>query len=55
MIKWLVTEEAGVKTMTKKLNPEEVVGLIGQGADIIIPIANGEPGQGLFNMGNTLY
>ena len=29
--------------MTKKLNPEEVVGLIGQGADIIIPIANGEP------------
>ena len=29
--------------MTKKLNPEEVVGLIGQGVDIIIPIANGEP------------
>ncbi|QHJ69403.1 acetyl-CoA hydrolase/transferase family protein [Planococcus halotolerans] len=29
--------------MTKKLNPEEVVGLIDKGADIIIPIANGEP------------
>lgn len=29
--------------MTKKLNPEEVIGLIGKGADIIIPIANGEP------------
>ncbi|RLQ90842.1 acetyl-CoA hydrolase/transferase C-terminal domain-containing protein [Planomicrobium sp. Y74] len=31
--------------MTKKLNPEEVVGLIDKGADIIIPIANGEPVQ----------
>lgn len=31
--------------MTKKLNPEEVVGLIDKGADIIIPIANGEPIQ----------
>lgn len=29
--------------MTKKLNPDEVVGLIDKGADIIIPIANGEP------------
>ena len=45
MIKWLVTEKAGVKSMTKKLNPEEVVGLIDKGADIIIPIANGEPVQ----------
>lgn len=43
MIKWLVTDKAGVKRMTKKLNPEEVVGLIDKGADIIIPIANGEP------------
>ncbi len=31
--------------MTKKLNPEEVIGLIDKGADIIIPIANGEPVQ----------
>lgn len=29
--------------MTKKLSAQEVVGLIDQGADIIIPIANGEP------------
>ncbi|WP_033543859.1 acetyl-CoA hydrolase/transferase family protein [Planococcus sp. CAU13] len=29
--------------MTKKLNPEELLGLIDKGADIIIPIANGEP------------
>jgi len=29
--------------MTKKLNPQEVIGLIDKGADIIIPIANGEP------------
>ena len=29
--------------MTKKLNSQEVVGLIDQGADIIVPIANGEP------------
>ncbi|MCM3612153.1 propionyl-CoA--succinate CoA transferase [Planococcus sp. MERTA32b] len=29
--------------MTRKLNPEEVAGLIDKGADIIIPIANGEP------------
>ncbi|MGI2328717.1 acetyl-CoA hydrolase/transferase family protein [Planococcus sp. YIM B11945] len=29
--------------MTKKLNPQEVIGLIDQGADIIVPIANGEP------------
>lgn len=31
--------------MTKKLNAQEVVGLIDQGADIIVPIANGEPIQ----------
>lgn len=29
--------------MTKKLNAEEVISLIDKGADIIIPIANGEP------------
>ncbi|MDN7246714.1 acetyl-CoA hydrolase/transferase C-terminal domain-containing protein [Planococcus shenhongbingii] len=29
--------------MTKLLNPQEVIGLIDQEADIIIPIANGEP------------
>lgn len=29
--------------MTKKLNAQEVVGLIDQEADIIVPIANGEP------------
>lgn len=29
--------------MTKKLNPQELLGLIDKGADIIIPIANGEP------------
>lgn len=29
--------------MTKKLNPQQVVELIDHGADIIIPIANGEP------------
>ncbi len=29
--------------MTKRLHVEEVIGLIEQGADIIIPIANGEP------------
>lgn len=29
--------------MTKKLSAQEVVGLIERGADIIIPIANGEP------------
>ncbi|CEG24149.1 Succinyl-CoA:coenzyme A transferase [Planococcus massiliensis] len=31
--------------MTRKLSAQEVVGLIDQGADIIIPIANGEPIQ----------
>ncbi|TAA72578.1 acetyl-CoA hydrolase/transferase family protein [Planococcus salinarum] len=29
--------------MTKKLNTQELLGLIDKGADIIIPIANGEP------------
>jgi acyl-CoA hydrolase len=29
--------------MSKKLDPQEVIGLIDKGADIIIPIANGEP------------
>lgn len=29
--------------MTKKLNAQEVVGFIDHGADIIVPIANGEP------------
>lgn len=29
--------------MTKQLNPQELLGLIDKGADIIIPIANGEP------------
>lgn len=29
--------------MTKKLNPQEVIELIDDGADIILPIANGEP------------
>ena len=29
--------------MTKKLNPQELLRLIDKGADIIIPIANGEP------------
>lgn len=29
--------------MTKKLNPQEVIDLIDNGADIILPIANGEP------------
>jgi len=38
-----IRKKAGVKNMTKKLNPDEVVGLIDKGADIIIPIANGEP------------
>lgn len=44
MVKWKDIRKSGVEElMTKKLDPQDVISLIGQGADIIVPIANGEP------------